>query len=213
MNRSSYSAEVFAQQNADKVVEFSVVNTIYTGRVIGHYGGYVALIIPPIFNTPYTFGSYPIKLVVSQKFNTHDQVMFKQPKDLRVAPKNPVKPYPHTCKKCKSPARKCGSIVMCSNLKCKTRKDFSALIKKFPASPKIKIGTRENPIVIYCKECKRPCSNLDKRAVDDSGFGICYKHLTPVFTPHTFINYNWYRYGYDVDTYDKAQFINNGWCY
>jgi hypothetical protein len=33
-----------------------------------------------------------------------------------------VDPYPHKCKKCNAPARRCGKVVLCSNLKCKTRK-------------------------------------------------------------------------------------------
>jgi hypothetical protein len=37
-----------------------------------------------------------------------------------------AKPYPSKCKLCSSPARKCGSVVLCSNDKCKSKKDVRA---------------------------------------------------------------------------------------
>jgi hypothetical protein len=39
--------------------------------------------------------------------------------------------YPHTCKKCKKPARKIGKVVLCSNVKCKSRGTFNKAFKSF----------------------------------------------------------------------------------
>ncbi len=41
----------------------------------------------------------------------------------------PIKAYPHACSKCKSPARKVGKTILCSNPRCKTRNDFK---RRFP---------------------------------------------------------------------------------
>jgi hypothetical protein len=36
------------------------------------------------------------------------------------------KPYPHTCKACKKPARNSGAVIICSNDKCKSRRKLRA---------------------------------------------------------------------------------------
>lgn len=38
---------------------------------------------------------------------------------------SPTIVYPNHCKLCKSPSRKCGKVILCSNTKCKTRKNFN----------------------------------------------------------------------------------------
>lgn len=59
-------------------------------------------------------------------------------------PAKPVKPYPHKCKKCHSPARKCVDGMLCSNMRCKVRRDMN---KKLPKYKHIK------PKYIYCPDC------------------------------------------------------------
>jgi hypothetical protein len=73
-----------------------------------------------------------------------EQVRFlKQSKTPK--PTVPVKPYPHTCVVCKSPARNCASYVLCSNSKCKANKKFRKMV--MANAPQI---TR-----IKCPTCKR----------------------------------------------------------
>lgn len=60
------------------------------------------------------------------------------------------KPYPHICKKCKKPARQCGKITLCSNMKCKSRKQLKIFIKGFPET---KYGTKDSPIIVRCDKC------------------------------------------------------------
>jgi len=112
-----------------------------------------------------------------------------------------VKPYPHKCKKCKAPGRKCGQVFLCSNLKCKTRTKFS----RHYYTPAVKIAfgsTQANPIKIWCESCNRLADYMTARLYreesgvirsrSDSLFG-CYtvrEHVTP-FTYEVGL---WYQY-------------------
>jgi hypothetical protein len=63
----------------------------------------------------------------------------------------PVKPYPHICKVCSSPARKCESITLCSNLHCRSRKKVS---KKYKTEPIIHGSSPDYPLKVKCPICK-----------------------------------------------------------
>lgn len=61
-----------------------------------------------------------------------------------------IVPYPHICKNCKSPARKCADKVFCSNVKCKTRNMF-----KYFNKSKLTYGTKEDPVIVKCPKCSK----------------------------------------------------------
>jgi hypothetical protein len=67
-----------------------------------------------------------------------------------------VNPYPHTCSVCGNPARRIKQIVLCSNLKCKTRKTATKVISAFNNSkaPKLYVDS-ENYILCQCGERAR----------------------------------------------------------
>lgn len=67
-----------------------------------------------------------------------------------------IKPYPHTCSHCSSPARKCKSMVLCSNVKCKSRRNVRKLIGKV-SKPTYRL--------IMCPKCSTEaigCNRIDK---------------------------------------------------
>lgn len=68
-----------------------------------------------------------------------------------VCPKIIVNPYPHICKFCHSPARKCADNIFCSNYKCKSRK-----VIKYIKAAKL-INDKDNPIIVYCSTCNSIC--------------------------------------------------------
>lgn len=70
--------------------------------------------------------------------------------DMRMKNYAPVITYPHKCKRCKSSARICGKVILCSNIKCKSRKQFKKFVKRFP---EVESGTFDNPIVLLCPIC------------------------------------------------------------
>lgn len=66
----------------------------------------------------------------------------------------PIIPYPKKCKKCGSPSRKCGKITLCSNMKCKERKQLKMFIKNFPVKPVREGIDKTRPIYFMCDKCK-----------------------------------------------------------
>lgn len=64
--------------------------------------------------------------------------------EMRLEQNKIITPYPITCKRCKSPARRCDGYIFCSNAKCKTRR----LIPKF-----IKVKSKFN--FIPCPRCSQ----------------------------------------------------------
>lgn len=71
--------------------------------------------------------------------------------DMRNAkPRVIPKAYPHLCKICGAPSRKCAEYILCSNTKCKSWKYVKMKLPK----PKLMPGdTKENPIVVRCESC------------------------------------------------------------
>jgi hypothetical protein len=56
-----------------------------------------------------------------------------------------IKPYPHTCSKCRAPSRNCSNYVLCSNDRCSANKKFKRVVlSKIPKITRIK-----------CPTCKR----------------------------------------------------------
>lgn len=78
-----------------------------------------------------------------------------------VKPLKEIKPYPHTCKICKAPSRKNGSIVLCSNVKCK------ATNKKRYVSAVQKRDTYKRDTYIRCPVCKGIAASADGRSHKD----------------------------------------------
>lgn len=65
----------------------------------------------------------------------------------------PIVPYPNICKLCKSPARKCHNLVLCSNTKCKSTGKIPYFIKNKGTYTK----------AIRCPTCKeKVCRNSVK---------------------------------------------------
>lgn len=63
-----------------------------------------------------------------------------------------VNPYPHKCNMCKSPARRCGNVTMCSNMRCGSRNQVSSLFNKYV--PLQQLGnTSSEPIRLVCEDC------------------------------------------------------------
>jgi len=72
-----------------------------------------------------------------------------------------VKPYPVSCKHCKSPARQTSSFTICSNLRCKTRHSYRAVLKNYqlPIQP-LDISRDEDGFVL-CPACHNRARRCD----------------------------------------------------
>ena len=68
-----------------------------------------------------------------------------------------IVPYPHTCKKCKSPARKSKNIILCSNTKCSSTNKNNYIVKLPSMS------------IIKCPECNADVAFLLSTKKDKSG--------------------------------------------
>lgn len=77
-----------------------------------------------------------------------------------------INPYPHICKLCHSPSRRCDSYILCSNNYCKSRNKLRKLINKYP---KIVLGqSKQHPIVLEC-----PYSDMHNIDLSNHGYGYC----------------------------------------
>lgn len=141
------------------------------GRVVGYTTSSIILQFPnnvgwPIEENP------DVVFVVSKNSVTHGwKVSLRDVEE--PAPIIPEKPYPHKCKKCLSPARKCGGIVLCSNLNCNTTRKKCM---KFFNSFKFEAGKdRSDPIEIKCIKCKKATRiNLITDYIECSSCHTCY---------------------------------------
>jgi hypothetical protein len=70
----------------------------------------------------------------------------------------PIRPYNKTCQKCHSPAQKMGSLMFCSNRKCKTRK---AVYKTLPKISAI-TGLIDKDCYLLCAECGMRITNVSQ---------------------------------------------------
>jgi hypothetical protein len=65
----------------------------------------------------------------------------------------PSKPYPNICNLCSSPARKYNKLLLCSNDRCKTRKDVNRWAKQFDIYKAVD-GSKLQPINLeHCFNC------------------------------------------------------------
>lgn len=69
------------------------------------------------------------KIILGRKYNWYIANKHIRLLTPTIDPKS-IKPYPHTCKVCKSPARKYDKMILCSNLKCKVNKIAKAILPK-----------------------------------------------------------------------------------
>ena len=75
--------------------------------------------------------------------------------------------YPNRCRKCHSPARKIGAVVLCSKLKCRTR---GKAIRSFGEYGKwVEGDSLEHPIIVICPVCL-----VNSDGLADGGGGYCY---------------------------------------
>lgn len=123
------------------------------GRCVGYgmYQGDISVLIEANETakklwTPDVIDSYTT--IVLSKNNGH--LMFFNVNTL-LCPKEPkinIKPYPHICKLCSAPARKCIGFILCSNLQCKSKKQRNNVLPKHK-----KESTTSGDNIIRCKIC------------------------------------------------------------
>lgn len=107
--------------------------------VIGVYRGYVQVYKPA------KYGGYPV--VIDGK--SYQETWSVAEDALEVIIDKPIKVYPRVCPKCKSPARKMGKAILCSNTRCKTRYNFK---KSLPA--RIIPADLDKDGFVMCHICK-----------------------------------------------------------
>lgn len=105
---------------------------------------------------------------------------------MRIArPKIIVNPYPHICKICRAPSRRCIGFTLCSNASCKSRSTFTKALS-IKRVPKKELGnTCDHPIIPMCPICGNDRCGLGKE-----GLLLCPRHG---LTYYTFQVGKWYH--------------------
>ena len=118
--------------------------------------------------------------------------------------------YPHSCLTCSSPARKIGRVVLCSRIKCKSRRKVIHSFGRYDGAViEIEEGlTKETAIKIFCPTCSAAAATGATAAPSAGLATYCYTCR------------HWFDYRYEVDHfyYDYArlyiyQFVgrDRGW--
>jgi hypothetical protein len=111
----------------------------------------------------------------------------------------PINPYPHKCKVCHRPARKCSGFILCSNVKCKSRRKIP-VFKSFT-----EYNSKDNPISVLCPVCNRLAMNLFRNTnyvISSLSCRNCSRQ------PYTFKINMWYKWEHGV-----VQYGEDGWQY
>lgn len=109
-------------------------------------------------------------------------------------------PYPHNCPKCKAKARKSrGSVILCSNTFCKTRKQ----LKKPVAISPVVDNELDKDGFIVCWECDKQIINAK---INDP-----YNHsLKVVYCPLSHHRIVLFKFGYKLRGMPQEHFVWNG---
>jgi hypothetical protein len=138
------TAKQFAEKYAGKQIKF--INSVKVGIVVGYTEvGYICI---ELINTANAWSSNEARIAGAtlifpcMSFSRHAIETLELMHE-------PVKPYPHKCKVCHSPARKTKNTYMCSNVKCKTWKK----VRKQAAVIKNKDTNTDKDGFVICPAC------------------------------------------------------------
>lgn len=173
------TSKQFAELNVDSVVKLSAIGIkdyhvsnmdgLPFGICVGYYGAYIVIKVAEYLDTSkikqnISYARLVNTTILSKKVGEQENLFYVNPSAIEICEEiKPVNPYPHVCKNCKAPARRCVGFVMCSNNNCKTRKT----IKHAVGLDKISNCYVDYDGYIICTECKQ-------RAISTFGEG-CYR--------------------------------------
>lgn len=173
LRRKKITPKDFATLHAGK--KAYVNELVGVGRIVGYTDKYVYL------EARKELGVKGIKNIIKVVDIYDDTALIGCGTKLAIIPEA----YPHKCKVCKSPARVCGSLTICSNLKCATIKSIHKFNAKFPA-------TR------YPRHIKCPTCNM----IANNARGIKYNQNTPMPFRRIMICPNKHKWELELQTGD-----------